>query len=375
MHYLDYAATTPVPRAVAKAMAEALTESFGNPSSQYSLGRQARDRLERDRRVIAGALGCKPEQLFFTSCGTEGDNWAIRAALHQNRRVGRHIVTTAVEHSAVLQCLKALEREGYSVTYLKPDGQGRIAASQVAEALREDTALVSVMLVNNGTEARFPVEEIAALLHDRPTLLHTDAVQAFLKVPFTAASLGADYITLSAHKIGGPKGVGALFAGGRAKVPQPLLYGGGQEAGTRPGTEATAQIAGFARAVQLRLERREEIDAHIRDLNGYARERLAAIPDLRFIGAGDAPHILSVSLSGYPSQNIVSDLDAKGIFISAGSACHRGRASHVLTAMGLDKRTAAGTVRVSFGPETTREDVDALAEALAEHRRVRFPML
>ena len=375
MHYLDYAATTPVPRAVAKAMAEALTESFGNPSSQYSLGRQARDRLERDRRVIAGALGCKPEQLFFTSCGTEGDNWAIRAALHQNRRVGRHIVTTAVEHSAVLQCLKALEREGYSVTYLKPDGQGRIAASQVAEALREDTALVSVMLVNNETGARFPVEEIAALLHDRPALLHTDAVQAFLKVPFTAASLGADYITLSAHKIGGPKGVGALFAGGRAKAPQPLLYGGGQEAGVRPGTEATAQVAGFARAVQLRLERREEIDAHIRDLNGYARERLAAIPDLRFIGAGDAPHILSVSLPGYPSQNIVSDLDAKGIFISAGSACHRGRASHVLTAMGLDKRTAAGTVRVSFGPETTREDVDALAEALAEHRRVRFPML
>ena len=137
MHYLDYAATTPVPRAVAETMAEVLTEGFGNPSSQYSLGRQARDRLERDRRVIAGALGCKPEQLFFTSCGTEGDNWAIRAALHQNRRVGRHIVTTAVEHSAVLQCLKALEREGYSVTYLKPDGQGRIAASQVAEALRE----------------------------------------------------------------------------------------------------------------------------------------------------------------------------------------------------------------------------------------------
>ena len=375
MHYLDYAATTPVPRAVAETMAEVLTEGFGNPSSQYSLGRQARDRLERDRRVIAGALGCKPEQLFFTSCGTEGDNWAIRAALHQNRRVGRHIVTTAVEHSAVLQCLKALEREGYSVTYLKPDGQGRIAAGQVAEALREDTALVSVMLVNNETGARFPVEEIAALLHDRPALLHTDAVQAFLKVPFTAASLGADYITLSAHKIGGPKGVGALFAGGRAKVPQPLLYGGGQEAGTRPGTEATAQVAGFARAVQLRLERREEIDAHIRDLNAYARERLAAIPDLRFIGAGDAPHILSVSLPGYPSQNIVSDLDAKGIFISAGSACHRGRASHVLTAMGLDKRTAAGTVRVSFGPETTREDVDALAEALAEHRRVRFPML
>ena len=375
MHYLDYAATTPVPRAVAETMAEVLTESFGNPSSQYSLGRQARDRLERDRRVIAGALGCKPEQLFFTSCGTEGDNWAIRAALHQNRRVGRHIGATAVEHSAVLQCLKALEREGYSVTYLKPDGQGRIAASQVAEALREDTALASVMLVNNETGARFPVEELAALLHDRPALLPTDPVQAFLKVPFTAASLGADYITLSAHKIGGPKGVGALFAGGRAKAPQPLLYGGGQEGRGPPRTQATPPGAGFPPAGHPPLGRRGGGDAHIRDLNGYARERLAAIPDLRFIGAGDAPHILSVSLSGYPSQNIVSDLDAKGIFISAGSACHRGRASHVLTAMGLDKRTAAGTVRISFGPETTREDVDALAEALAEHRRVRFPML
>ena len=375
MRYLDYAATTPVPRAVAEAMAEALTEGFGNPSSQYSLGREARDRLERDRRTIAGALGCKASQLYFTSCGTEGDNWAIRAALHQNRRVGRHIVATAVEHSAVLQCLKVLEREGCAVTYVRPDSQGRISAERVAQALREDTALVSVMLVNNETGARFPVEEIAALLRDRPALLHTDAVQGFLKVPFTAASLGADYITLSAHKIGGPKGIGALYAGGKAKPPQPLLYGGGQEAGARPGTEATAQVAGFARAVQLRLERREEIDAHIRDLNAYARERLAQIPDLRFIGPGDAPHILCVSLPGYPSQNIVSDLDGKGIFISAGSACHRGKASHVFTAMGLDKRTAAGAVRISFGPETTREDVDALAEALTEHQKKRFPML
>ena len=162
MHYLDYAATTPVPPEVAREMLAVLTEEFGNPSAQYELGRAARIRLDRDRETVAGALGCRPEQLFFTSCGTEGDNWAIRAALHQNRRVGRHIVTTAVEHSAVLQCVKALEQEGYAVSYLKPDSTGHITAEQVSSALREDTALVSVMLVNNETGARLPVEEIAA---------------------------------------------------------------------------------------------------------------------------------------------------------------------------------------------------------------------
>jgi cysteine desulfurase len=375
MHYLDYAATTPVSPEVAREMLAVLTEEFGNPSAQYELGRAARIRLDRDRETVAGALGCRPEQLFFTSCGTEGDNWAIRAALHQNRRVGRHIVTTAVEHSAVLQCVKALEQEGYAVSYLKPDSTGHITAEQVSAALREDTALVSVMLVNNETGARLPVEEIAALLADRPALLHTDAVQGFLKVPFTAGSLGADYITLSAHKIGGPKGIGALYIGGRAKNTLPLLYGGGQEAGLRPGTEATAQIAGFAKAAALRRQCLEETWRHLADCRAYAVERLGEIPDLCFVGQGDAPHILSVSLPGYPSQNIVSELSGKGICISAGSACHRGRVSHVLSAMGLDKKTAAGTVRVSFGPETTREDIDQLASALLEHRRTRFPML
>ncbi len=375
MHYLDYAATAPVPRAVAETMMDVLTRGYGNPSSQYGLGREAKTRLDRDRGAIAGALGCRAEQLCFTSCGTEGDNWAIRAALWQNRRVGRHVVTTAVEHSAVLQCLKALEREGCTVTYLKPDGQGRITAAQVADALREDTALVSMMLVNNETGVRFPVEEVSALLRDRPTLLHTDAVQGFLEVPFTVRGLGADYVSLSAHKIGGPKGIGALYIGGKAKNPLPLLYGGGQERDLRPGTEATAQIAGFAKAVELRLAEGEALTVRLRRLNAYARERLAVIPDLRFIGGGDAPHILSVSLPGYPSGNIVSELDSQGICISAGSACHQGKASHVLTAMGLDKRTAAGTVRISFGPETTEADIDALCLALAEHRARRFPML
>lgn len=375
MHYLDYAATTPVSEETAQTMLAVLTRDFGNPSSQYRLGWEAKSLVDNSRATIAKALSCKPEQLYFTSCGTEGDNWALRAALHQNRRVGRHIVTTAVEHSAVLECVRQLEREGCTATYIKPDRQGRISAQQIADALREDTAIVSVMLVNNETGVRFPMEEIASLLKDRPTLLHTDAVQGFLKVPFTAKSLGADYITISAHKIGGPKGAGALYAGGKAKNVQPMLFGGGQESGLRPGTEATAQIAGFAKAVELRVSRLEEITQHLTECRAYAVDRLLRIPGLELVGQGDAPHILAVSLPGYPSQNIVSELSAHEIYVSAGSACHRGKASHVFTAMGLDKKTAAGTIRLSFGPETSKEDIDALAEALEEHRRTRFPML
>ncbi len=373
--YLDYAATTPVPPAVAEAMAKTLTEDFGNPSAQYPLGREARDRVEAARNVVASALGARAEQLYFTSCGTESDNWALRAALWQNRRVGKHIVTTAVEHSAIIECCKALEREGYTVTYVKPGRDGRVAAEKILEAVREDTAVVSIMLVNNESGARMPVEAVAAGLRGRPALLHTDAVQGFLKVPFTVKTLGADFVSLSAHKIGGPKGIGALYIGGRAKNARPLLYGGGQESGLRPGTEPTAQIAGFAKAVELRWEHLEEHWAHMASIRAYAVEQLTKIPDLAVIGAGDAPHILSVSLPGYPSQNIVTDLGEQGICISAGSACHKGKASHVLVAMGLDKRTAAGTVRLSFGPETTREDIDAAAAALLNHRMKRFPML
>ena len=327
--------------------------------------------------MIATVLGCRNTQLYFTSGGTESDNWAIRAALHQNRRVGKHIVTTAVEHSAVLQTMKALEQEGYDVTYIKPDRAGRITVDQVSKALREDTALVSVMLVNNEIGTLYPISEIAALLRvkQHPALLHTDAVQAFMKVPFKAKSLGADFISISAHKIGGPKGIGALYVGGKAKKPQPMLYGGGQEFGLRPGTEPVAQIVGFSKAVELRYANLDAILSHTGSIRAYALDKLAAIPDLVVVGDGDAPHILSVSLPGYPSQNIVSELDERGIFISAGSACHKGKASHVLTAMGVDKATATGTVRLSFSEETTRGNIDALYVALLLHKTSRFPTL
>ena len=347
MIYLDHAATTPVPRPVADAMYQVLTEQFGNPSSQYPLGREAKALVEEGRAVVAGALGCRPENLHFTSCGTESDNWAISAAVWQGRHTGRHIITTAVEHSAVLEPCKLLQQQ------------------------------VSMMLVNNETGCIFPVQEVARLLREKNSraLLHCDAVQGFLKVPCDPVGWGVDLMSLSAHKIGGPKGVGALYTAPELRNLRPLLPGGGQEGGLRSGTEATAQIAGFARAVALRQENLAEKLRHMADIKAYCREKLLSIPGVVPVGQGEAPHILAVSLVGYPSANIVTDLGAKGICISAGSACHRGKASHVVSALHLDKKTAAGVIRVSFGPETTRADIDGLYQALLDHKNQRFPML
>ena len=375
MIYLDHAATAPVPRPVADAMIEVLTEQYGNPSAQYPFGAEMKRRVEGWRETVAALMDCPAERLYFTSCGTEGDNWALRAAAWQNRHVGRHIVTTAVEHSAVLECCKQLAQEGYEITYLSPDRDGNISAEQVLEAVRPDTAVVSVMLVNNELGTVYPIPEIARGLAARnpKTLLHTDAVQGL--TAFSARDLGADLVTVSAHKIGGPKGIGALYAGPRVKNPRPLLPGGGQEKGLRSGTEATAQIAGFAKAAELRLEHLDRDRAHLAALHAYAREKLLAIPDMAAVGAGAAPHILSVSLAGWPAGNIVNDLGAQGICISAGSACHQGKPSHVVAALGLPKRTAAGVIRLSFGPETTEEEIDACAGALRRHHDARMPML
>ena len=377
MIYLDHAATTIVPAEVADAVRDALVECSGNPSSQYPFGNEARRLVARCRETVAGALGCAPERLVFTSCGTESDNWALRLAAHQGRHIGRHIITTAIEHSAVLEPCRQLAEEGWEVTYLRPDRNGNVGVEQVADALREDTALVSVMLVNNETGCVLPVREIAALLKARAprALLHTDAVQGFLKLPFSAGTLGADLISISGHKVGAPKGVGALYLGERVKNPRPLLAGGGQEEGRRSGTEATAQLAGFAKAVELRRQNLDAALSHMAEIKAYALERLLAVAGVERVGAGAAPHILAISLVGYPSANIVEELGAQGICVSAGSACHRGRASHVYEAMGLPKKVKAGVVRVSFGPETQKSDVDALADALRRHRDARFPML
>ena len=379
MIYLDHAATTPVPQAVADAMCEVLREQYANPSAQYQAGLDMNKRVESWRETVASALDCAPERLFFTSCGTEGDAWAVRAALWHNRRLGRHIVTTSVEHSAVLETLKWAERDGCEVARVAPRPDGSVDAESVLAAVRPDTALVSVMLVNNEIGARYPVEEIARRLRDAnpETLFHTDAVQGFLKVPFSARRSGADFVTVSAHKVGGAKGIGALYIGERVKNPRPLLPGGGQERGFRSGTEATAQIAGFAKAVELRTENLSDALSRMADIRAYAVETLSAIPDLEIISPSHdfAPHILAVALTGWPSQNIVNDLSARGICISAGSACHKGRPSHVVEALRLPRRVGQSVIRLSFGPETVRADIDAAADALRRHREERFPML
>ena len=375
--YLDNAATTPVSPEAAQAACNAMTTDFGNPSTQYPLGKAAKKALDGHRKAVADALGCKPAEVVFTSCGTESDNWALRLGAQKNRRKGRHIITTAFEPSAILQTCHEMEAEGWEVTYLMPNRQGQISLDDLKAALRPDTVLVSMLLVNNETGCVFPAADIAALLREKgsPALLHCDAVQGFLKVPCDPEGWGVDLMSLSGHKVGGPKGVGALYIGPRVRNPRPLLPGGGQERGARSGTEATAQIAGFAKAVELRLADYDAKLAHMAGLKAYCREKLLAMGGVVPVGEGTAPHILAVSLVGYPSANIVTDLGAQGICISAGSACHQGKASHVVSALGLDKKTAAGVIRISFSPDNTEADVDALCHALKSHRDSRFPML
>ena len=368
--YLDNASTTPVCEAAARAAVEVMTQGFGNPSSRYALGQAAARRLEEDRAAVAAALGCESGELYFTSCGTEGDNWSIRAAVEHGRRRGKHIVTTAIEHSAVLEPLKALEGQGYTVTRLRPDREGRVSTRDLRAALREDTVLVSMMLVNNELGTVQPVGECASIVkaYSPDILFHTDAVQGFLKVPFTPTELGVDLLTVSGHKVRAPKGIGAQYIRAGLKL-NPLLRGGGQERGLRPGTEATAQIAAFAAACRAWGERGAEYRAHMAELKKYALETLKErVPDLEVITPGDAPHICAISLPGYPSEMVVRALNDRGVCVSSGSACHRGKPSHVFAALGLPKRTLMGVLRVSFSPDSTRDEVDALAEGLAAIR-------
>ncbi|MBD5133777.1 MAG: cysteine desulfurase [Clostridiales bacterium] len=364
--YFDYAATTPVKREAVEAMMAAL-EQFGNPSSRYEYARRAAQRVKEDRETVAKALGCSPAELYFTSCGTESDNWAIRRGVEVSRRKGKHIVTTAMEHAAVLETCKDLERQGYEVTYLKPDKAGRVTVEQLTAALRPDTVLVSMMLVNNETGVILPVAECvkAVKAYDPAILFHCDGVQGFLKTPELLARLGADLVAVSGHKIGAPKGIGALYIKKGVRL-RPLLTGGGQEDGLRSGTEATAQIAGFAAAVRAnaadpgRLERTSAIKEYtLAKLND-------ALPKLEVISPGDAPHICAVTLPGYKSEVVVRVLGDQGVCVSSGSACHKGRPSHVFAAMNLPKPWLDGALRLSFSPDSTKEEADALVSALKD---------
>ena len=370
MIYLDHAATTPVPKAVADAMYTVLTEQYANPNAQYPFGQEIRRSVEDWRAVIAKAVGCEANQLFFTSCGTEGDNWAIRAACWQNRHVGRHIVTTAVEHHAVLNCCQQLEQEGWEVTTILPDQNGDISAEAVLSAVRPDTALVSVMMVNNELGSIYPIADIAKGLKavNEKTLLHTDAVQGFLKVPFSAKALGADFIAISGHKVGAPKGIGALFVrDSQRQTLHPPYVGGHQERGMRPGTENTPYIVGLGLAAAKGAQRLRTKGDHLHALNRQLRTGLAELPGITLNSPDDAvDEVVNFSTGCINSQTFINYLNTRAVYVSGGSACDKGEPSHTLLAMGCADLTVRTALRVSFCADNTAEDVDALLAGLRD---------
>ena len=374
--YMDHAATTPVRPEVMEAMLPHFSDQFGNPSSLYALAQESRNAVDEARERVAGVLGCRTSEVVFTSGGTESDNAAIKGAAGMFSQPGRHVVTTAIEHHAVIHSCEQLERLGCEVTYISPDGDGIVDPSEVAEAVRPETVLVSVMLANNevgviqdiATMSRLVRERAAAL--DISVLFHTDAVQAAGKLPLDVNSLGVDLLSLSAHKIHGPKGAGALYV--RRGTPiEPILAGGGQERQRRSGTENVPGIVGFGVALDLadyerhdfnaRCERlREQIVAGIRErapdvvVNGHPDRRLSNVAHLSFPGVEGEPVLLG--------------LDFAGICASSGSACSSAslEPSHVLIAMGMDADLAVGSVRLSLGKDNTAADAEAVVEALPD---------
>ena len=368
MIYLDNSATTKPCTQAVEAMTRALTQDWGNPSALYDFGINAARQLRLARQQVAAAMGAEPDRVFFTSCGTEADNWAIYGTVKRLGKRGKHIITTAMEHHAILNCMKDLEAQGFEVTYLQPDTLGNISLEDLKAALRKDTILVSMMMVNNEVGSVQPIAQMARLTHRfcPDALFHTDAVQGFLKIPFQAKSLGADLISVSSHKIHGPKGAGALYISPKLKSFPALILGGGQEGGYRSGTEATPAIFGFAAAAEAgRQTFRQDIQREAELLHSLC-EKLSALPGVKLNGAHEAPHILNVAIPGLPTQNSINLLQDRGICVSAGSACAKGHRSHVLSAMGIDGETIDASFRVSLSRETTQEDVDLLAQAVAE---------
>ena len=368
MIYLDNSATTkPCPEAV-EAVMRAMTENWGNPSALYNFGIDTARLLRTARYQVAAAMGAEPDRVFFTSGGTEADNWAIFSTAKRFGKKNKHIITTAIEHHAILNCMKELEAQGFEVTYLQPDGEGRITLDALKAALRKDTILVSVMMVNNEVGSVMPIEKMAKLTHKLcpDAIFHTDAVQGFLKVPFAAKTLGADLISVSSHKVHGPKGVGALYISPRLKSFPALLHGGGQEGNFRSGTEGTPAIFGFAAACTAGAATfREDIQKEKQLLDRLVGE-LSQLDGVAINGCHEAPHILSLSIPGVPTQNTINILQDHGICVSAGSACAKGHRSHVLEAMHLSPETMDGSFRISLCKDTAQEELQELVTVIRE---------
>jgi cysteine desulfurase len=367
--YLDYNATTPVDARVREAMQPYFESVFGNPSAAHAPGREAKAALERARETLAGLLGSTDkDEIIFVSSGTEADNLALFGTALAYQERGKHIITSAVEHPAVLESCVALEKRGFSVTYVPVDGEGMFDLEELRRAIRPDTILVSLMHGNNETGVLFPLDQVGSVLKERGILFHTDAVQSFGKVPLDARRLSLDLVSLSGHKIYGPKGVAALYARRGVRL-HPLLRGGGQERGRRAGTENVPGIVGLEEAARIMVLEMHTQGERIRQL----RDRLEAgvlsrIDGVRVNGSKSPrlPHTSNLAFTGIEAQTLVAALDLEGIAVSAGSACHVGsvQPSHVLRAMRLSPAELAGSIRVSLGRPTREADIDRVLDIL-----------
>lgn len=364
--YLDNSATTPIKGDVLKEMLPFLTEHFGNASSLYTPGLVARRALDEAREKVAALINAKANEVYFTGCGSESDNWVLKGVASSLKNKGNHIITTVTEHPAMLRTCEYLEKNGYEVTYLGIDDQGRLNPAELEAAIKDTTILVSIMMVNNEIGTIHPIKELAAIAKKHGVLFHTDAVQALGNVPIDVKDLGVDFLSMSAHKIYGPKGVGGLYIRRGAKLGT-LIFGGGQESGKRAGTENVAGIVGFGKAAELALNSLDEHIKHSTEIRNYLAEKLTAeIPDVIINGSMDNRHPgnLNVTFKYIEGESILIQLDACGICISTGSACSSKslKPSHVLSALGVPVELIHGTVRFSVGDFTTKEDIDYTIE-------------
>ncbi|MBR3296536.1 MAG: cysteine desulfurase [Firmicutes bacterium] len=376
--YFDNSATTKPSEEVITAMNDALGVCWGNPSSLYGKGLEAEKLLKASRASVAKSLGCQPQELYFTSCGTESDNWAIKGVWEARKKQGRRMISTEIEHPAVLRCLEHLKKDGAEIVLLKPSADGKISARQVAEALTPDTVLVSIMHVNNETGAVMPLKEIRQALNaaGSKAVFHTDAVQSYGKLNCGVRELGVDLMSISGHKVHASKGVGALYVKSGLHLPV-FMDGGGQEGGQRSGTENIAGIAGLGAAAENILKSRTETLERMTAVRDQLKRRiLAEIPDIKINSPEDAcPSVLNVSFLGCRAEVLLHMLDTEGICVSTGSACSSHvKGSHVLSAMGLKANEIEGALRFSFSGYNTLEEADYAADKLAQlaaaHRKL-----
>jgi cysteine desulfurase len=368
--YMDHSATTPVAPEVLEAMLPYFSEKFGNASSLHSFGLEAKEALEESREKVARLLGAEPEEIIFTSGGTESDNLALKGVARRNRAKGKHIITTGIEHPAILECCRKLEKEGFLVTYLPVTNEGLVDLATLESAIRPDTILISVMHANNEVGTIQPLEEIGRLAAEKDIYLHTDAVQTVGKIPTNVDALGVDLLSLSAHKLYGPKGVGALYIRKGTKL-ESIIQGGGHERGLRSGTENIAGVVGLAKAAELSGETMNAEAERLTDLrNRLAELVLSRVKDAWINGTMKRrlPGNLNFGFSYVEGESLLLFLDSKGINVSTGSACssHKLEASHVLLSLGLKPEECHGSLRVTLGRSNTMEEVDYVAQGIAE---------